>query len=69
MPKFTLRANRLTPVEVLLYVQALWKHSYRDFPNLRGLSPAQVLERMPAQDERYRQGEEGLRAILREIRR
>lgn len=66
MPPFRLRSDALTPVEVLLYVQALWKSGYAGFPSLRGLSPAPVLARMPEQDVWYQQGEAGLRTILRE---
>jgi hypothetical protein len=67
MPPFKLRTP-LTAAEVLLYLQTLWKDGYKEFPNLRGLSPAQVLGRLPDDDERYRLGEAGLRAVLREVK-
>ena len=56
MPPFRLREGQLTPVEVLLYIQALWKDGYRDFANLRGMSPPQVLARMPAKVNGTRRG-------------
>ena len=54
----------MTVVDILFYIQ---KHK-AEFPNLKGLSPVQVLARLPEKDERYRQGEAGLIAILREVK-
>jgi hypothetical protein len=58
----------MTAVDILLYVYDLWKENYREFPNLRNLSPAQVLARLPTEDERYRLGEEGLIVILKDVK-
>lgn len=63
MPPFKLRPGQLTAVDILCYIQA----HQAEFPNLKRLSPAQVLARMPTKDERYQLGEEGLREILRGI--
>lgn len=60
---------RFTAVDILLYIQKHWKDKYREFPNLRRMTPAQVLSRLPEKDERYQQGEAGLREVLREIKR
>ena len=56
--------QRMTVVDILFYIH---KHK-SEFPNLHRLSPAQVLARLPEKDVRYAQGEEGLVAILREVR-
>ncbi len=50
-----------------LFIQKHWKAGYREFPHLKGLSPAQVLAMLPEQDERYRLGEAGLVVILRDV--
>jgi hypothetical protein len=57
----------MTSVDILLFIQRHWKDGYKDFPNLRGLSPAQVLAQIPEKDTRYQQGERGLRTILRGV--
>ena len=64
MPPFKLRPGQLTAADILCYIQA----HQSEFPNLKRLSPVQVLARMPQKDERYKQGEAGLREILGELR-
>lgn len=46
--------TRLTVVDILFYIQKHWKEGYKQFPNLSGLSPVQVLARLPEKDARYR---------------
>ena len=58
----------MTAVDILLFIQKHWKAGYREFPHLKGLSPAQVLARLPAKDAWHQQGEAGLIAILREVK-
>jgi hypothetical protein len=64
----TERRATLTAVDILLYIQKHWKDGYPQFPNLRNLSPLQVLARLPEKDERYWLGEEGLIEILKEVK-
>jgi hypothetical protein len=54
----------MNTVDILFYIA---DHK-GEFPNLQGMSPAQVLARLPTEDARYRLGEAGLRAVLREVR-
>jgi hypothetical protein len=59
--------SRLTSVDILIFIHRQWKDGYKQFPNLGGYTPVEVLARLPAKDERYELGEEGLKAVLREI--
>jgi hypothetical protein len=50
----------MTAVDILIFIA---KHK-GEVPNLKRYSPVQVSTWLPEKDERYKQGEEGLRAVL-----
>ncbi len=59
---------QMNAADILKYIQNHWKDGYKQFPNLKGLSPAQAPARLPAKDERYKMEKKGSIKVLKEVR-